>query len=274
MYFTEKHAFIKQSLKIEEKLFERQTLYQNIEVYKSKALGNILVIDDNAMLSEKDEFIYHEMLSHVPIYTHLKPQKVLIIGGGDGGTAREVLKHPNLSVDMVEIDEEVVTVSKKYFPNLGDWDHPRLNLIIDDGAAFIKNAKEKSYDIILIDSTDDKENASVLFQSEFYADAERVLKDDGILSIQGSSWFVDFEVHQKLLKKLDAKFEIVMPYRYEMFTYPGIIWNFILASKKYHPLTDLNLNQKNEIQQLQYYNEQIHKASFALPNYIKEKMQK
>ena len=267
MYFTEEHDFIKQSLKIEEKLFETKSKYQDIEVYKSKALGNILVIDDNTMLSQKDEFIYHEMLSHVPIYTHLEPKKVLIIGGGDGGTAREVLKHPTLEVDMVEIDAKVIDICKKYFPDVGDWDNPRLNLIIADGIEFMNHATDKSYDIILIDSTDDKDQASGLFKLEFYAECYRVLKDDGLMAVQGSSYFVAMDEHKAILRKLKKEFDIVMPYRYEMLTYPGVLWNFILASKKYHPIKDM---RSNNIKNLKYYNENIHKAAFVLPNYIKD----
>ncbi|HIP59747.1 MAG TPA: polyamine aminopropyltransferase [Campylobacterales bacterium] len=266
MYFTEEHGFIKQSLKIEKKLYEIKSRYQHIEVYKSKELGNILVIDKNAMLSQYDEFIYHEMLSHVPICTHPNPKKVLIIGGGDGGTAREVLRHPTLEVDMVEIDEEVIEVCKNYFPDIGDWDNPRLNLIVGNGVEFIKNAKEKSYDIILVDSTDDKDQASGLFKPEFYTACSNVLKDDGMIAVQGSSYFVALDEHKEILKKLGKEFDIVMPYRYEMLTYPGVIWNFILASKKYHPLRD---TRHNDIKNLKYYNEDIHKASFALPEYIK-----
>lgn len=269
MYFTEEHNFIKQSLKIEKKIYETKSKYQNIEVYKSEALGNILVIDKNAMLSQYDEFIYHEMLSHVPIYTHLKPKKVLIIGGGDGGTAREILKHSNLEVDMVEIDEEVIKVCKKYFPDIGDWDNPRLNLTIGDGIEFIKKSKDKSYDMILVDSTDDKDQASGLFKSEFYSECYRVLKDDGMMTVQGSSYFVALDEHKEILKKLKKEFAIVMPYRYEMLTYPGIIWNFILASKKYHPLKNI---RNCDIKNLKYYNQEIHKASFALPEYIKHEL--
>jgi spermidine synthase len=272
MYFEEEHGFIKQSLKVEEKIFESRSDYQNIEVYKSKELGNILVLDKNAMMSEKDEFIYHEMLSHVPICTHREPKKVLIIGGGDGGTAREVLRHPDLEVDMVEIDREVVEVSKKFFPDNGDWDNERLNLVIADGVKFIAEAEDKSYDIILVDSTDDKNQASGLFESAFYAQANRVLKDDGLIAVQGSSYFVDIEQHKSILKRMGSLFGIVMPYRYEMLTYPGVVWNFILASKKYHPTADIILQRADLIEGLNYYNSDIHRASFAVPAYIKKEL--
>jgi spermidine synthase len=239
MHFEEKHNFIKHGLKVKEKLYQIQSKYQKIEVYKTEDLGNLMVIDDSIMLNEKDEFIYHEMISHIPLLTHKNPKKVLIIGGGDGGSAREVLKYKDITVDMVEIDQEVINVSKKFFPSIGDWNNPNLNLIIDDGIKFVKRCKDKSYDVVLIDSTDDKNHASVLFKQVFYAEVYRILKDDGLMSIQGSSWFVDMDQHKSLLQKLGENFKIVMPYRYEMLSYPGINWNFILASKKYHPLKDL-----------------------------------
>jgi len=154
MYFEEEQGFLKQSLKIEEKLFETKSKYQTIEVYESRDLGKILVLDGNAMFSEKDEFIYHEMLAHVPICTHREPKDVLIIGGGDGGTAREVLRHTDLKVDLVEIDEEVIAVSKKYFPHMGDWENSRLNVVVESGMEFIAKAADASYDIVLVDATD------------------------------------------------------------------------------------------------------------------------
>ena len=267
MKFTEQHNFITQSLNVEKKLFKTTSKYQKIEVYKSKELGNILVLDDTAMLSEYDEFIYHEMLSHVPLQTHKNPKKVLIIGGGDGGLAREVLKYPDIQVDMVEIDKEVVEVCKKYFPDIADWENPRLNLLIEDGIEFVKNCREKSYDIVLVDSTDEKEQASVLFSEEFYNHVYRVLKDNGVLSLQGSSYFVALKEHKRILKRLKM-FPILMPYRYEMLVYPGIVWNFILASKKYNPLKATT----SKINGLRYYNKEIHQASFALPEFIKREL--
>ncbi len=164
MWFEEVHnGFFKQGIKVEEKLTEVQSKYQKIEVYRSKEFGNVLVIDGHGMLCDKDEFIYHEMMAHVAMCTHKEPKKVLIIGGGDGGVAREVLRHDGVEVDMVEIDEEVVNISKEYFPHVGDWDNPRLSLVIGDGIEFVKNAESKSYDIVLVDSTDPEGPAVGLF---------------------------------------------------------------------------------------------------------------
>ncbi len=273
MYFEEEQGFIKQSLKVEEKIFETKSKYQKIEVYKSTDLGNILVLDGNAMMSQKDEFIYHEMLAHVPICTHREPSKVLIIGGGDGGTAREVLRHSDISVDLVEIDQEVIDVSKKYFLGIDEvYKNPRLNLTIGDGVDFIANAEDKSYDIILVDSTDAKDYAQGLFSPAFYAQANRVLKDDGLIAVQGSSWFVEMDEHKEILKKMGSLFGIVMPYRYEMISYPGVNWNFILASKKYHPTADIILQRADLIEGLKYYNSDIQRASFAVPTYVKKEL--
>ncbi len=273
MYFEEEHGFIKHSLLVEDKIFETESKYQTIEVYKSKDLGNILVLDGNAMMSQKDEFIYHEMLAHVPICTHKEPSKVLIIGGGDGGTAREVLRHRDIEVDLVEIDKEVIEVSKKYFLGIEEvYKNPRLNLTIGNGIDFIAKAEDKSYDIILVDSTDAKDHSTALFDALFYAQVNRVLKDDGLISVQGSSYFVDIDEHKKIVKKLGSLFGIVMPYRYEMITYPGVIWSFVLASKKYHPTADIILQRADLIDGLKYYNSDIQRASFILPTYIKKEL--
>ncbi len=273
MYFEEEQGFIKQSIKVEKKIFETKSKYQNIEIYKSADLGNIMVLDGNAMMSQKDEFIYHEMLAHVPICTHTEPSKVLIIGGGDGGTAREVLRHFDIEIDLVEIDEEVISVSKKYFLGVSEvFENPRLNLTIGDGVEFIASCEDKSYDIILVDSTDAKNHASGLFEPAFYAQANRVLKDDGLMAVQGSSWFVDMDEHKKILQKMGSLFGIVMPYRYEMITYPGVNWNFILASKKYHPTADIILQRADLIEDLKYYNSDIQRAAFAVPTYVKKEL--
>ncbi len=272
MYFEEKQGFLKQSIKVEEKIYEIKSKYQKIEVYKSEELGNILVLDDNAMFSEKDEFIYHEMLSHVPMCTHVDPKNILIIGGGDGGVAREVLRHEGVKVDLVEIDEEVVNVCKKYFPSIGNWDNERLNLFIKNGMEFISGADDKSYDIVLVDSTDPSDLSSELFDATFYAQVNRVLKDDGLMALQGGSCWMDLQTHKKLLQTAAKPFGIAMPYRYEMYSYPGVNWNFILSSKKYHPTADINLQRADLLEGNRYYTSDIHKASFVLPKYIKKEL--
>jgi len=272
MYFEEEQGFMKQSLKVEEKIFETKSQFQNIEVYKSTDLGNILVLDGNAMFSEKDEFIYHEMLAHVPMCTHRDPKNILIIGGGDGATAREVLRHEGVKVDLVEIDEAVVNTSKKYFPNLGAWENERLNLTIESGMDFISKAADESYDVILVDVTDPSDLSSELYDATFYAQANRVLKADGLIAVQGGSYWMDLENHKKILETVGRPFGIAMPYRYEMHTYPGTNWNFILASKKYHPTADIVLQRADLLEGHNYYTCDIHRAAFTVPKYIKKEL--
>ncbi|OQX74961.1 MAG: spermidine synthase [Campylobacteraceae bacterium 4484_4] len=274
MWFEENQGdFFKQSIKVEERVFEKKSDYQQIEIYRSNELGHIMVLDGAAMLSEKDEFIYHEMLAHVPICTHREPKRVLIIGGGDGGTAREVLKHKEITVDMVELDEAVIEASQAYFPAMADvWGNERLRLHIQSGLDFIAEAEDQSYDIILVDATDPKGKAEELFEATFYAQANRVLKEDGLIATQGSSWWMALEEHKRILKNIGNLFQIAMPYRYEMMVYPGCVWNFILASKKYHPTADINLQRADLLEPVHYYNSDIHKASFTTPAYIKKEL--
>jgi spermidine synthase len=270
MYFEEEQGFLKQSIKIEEKILEIKSKYQKIEVYRSAELGKMLVLDDNAMFCEKDEFIYHEMLAHVPVCTHRDPKNILIIGGGDGGVAREVLRHEDVTVDLVELDEEVVNVCKEHFPEVGDWENSRLNLVIESGMEFIAKAADQSYDIVIVDATDPGSIANELFEATFYAQVNRVLKEDGLVAVQGGSYWMDLEGHKRILETVGGPFWIAMPYRYEMYCYPGTNWNFILASKKYHPTADIVLQRADLIEGVKYYTSDIQKAAFTVPKYIKK----
>ncbi len=273
MWFEEIHNDIfKQGMKIEKKLAEVQSKFQKIEVFQTKAFGNLLVIDGHGMLCDKDEFIYHEMMAHVPACTHKEPKRALVIGGGDGGSARELLRHPDIKVDMVEIDEEVVNLSKEYFPQIGDWDNPRLNLIIGDGIEYVKETPADTYDLVLVDSTDPEGPATGLFDRNFYAHVFKILKDDGIVVAQGESWWIDMPLHKEIMGVIGEFFKIVMPYRFEMYSYPGCNWNFVLGSKFYHPTADIVLQRADLLDGVRYYNSDIHKASFTLPNYVKQEL--
>ena len=273
MWFEEIHKdFFKQGIKVEKKLFETKSKYQHIEVYESEEFGKMLVIDGHGMLCDKDEFIYHEMMAHVPACTHKEPKRALVIGGGDGGVAKELLRHPGIQVDMVEIDEEVVKVSQEFFPEIGDWDNPRLNLMIDDGIEYVKNVPAATYDLVLVDSTDPEGPAEGLFDRNFYAHVFKILKDDGIVVAQGESWWIDMPLHKQIMGVIGEFFKIVMPYRFEMYMYPGCNWNFVLGSKLYHPTADMILQRADLMDGLRYYNADIHKASFVLPNYVKQEL--
>ncbi len=273
MWFEEIHKdFFKQGIKVQKRLFETKSKYQHIEVYESEEFGKVLVIDGHGMLCDKDEFIYHEMMAHVPVCTHKEPKRALVIGGGDGGVAKELLRHPQIQVDMVEIDEEVVQVSQRFFPQIGDWDNPRLNLMIDDGIEYVKNVPAATYDLVLVDSTDPEGPAEGLFDRNFYAHVFKILKDDGIVVAQGESWWIDMPLHKQIMGVIGEFFKIVMPYRFEMYMYPGCNWNFVLGSKLYHPTADMILQRADLMDGLRYYNADIHKASFVLPNYVKQEL--
>ncbi|MFO7798180.1 MAG: polyamine aminopropyltransferase, partial [Rhodohalobacter sp.] len=172
-------------------LFAKRSDYQLVEVYETDTWGNLMTIDGMVMLSERDEFVYHEMISHVAMFTHPNPKRVLIIGGGDGGTAREVLKHSTVEhADMVEIDQTVVEASKLHFPGVGDFDNPNLNVLYEDGIAFVKNVKDP-YDVIIIDGSDPVGPAEGLFEKDFYQFCLDALTEDGVLTAQTESPWVE-----------------------------------------------------------------------------------
>ena len=253
-----------------EVLFSKKSPYQKVEIVDTYRLGKLLLNDNVMMVSEKDEFVYHDMIAHVPLFTHPHPKKILIIGGGDGGTAREVLRHPQVAVcDMVEIDEIVVESCKKYIPQTScSLSHPKLNLYIQDGVKFIKETKNK-YDVILVDSTDPIGPAVPLFGKPFYQDVYKALADDGIVVAQGESAFFNIKSQQTLTHIIKNQFPIALVYHFGNMTYPGGLWSFAVGSKKYHPVKDF---QKERVEQsnmkFQYYNENIHTATFATPTFI------
>jgi spermidine synthase len=201
------------SLKIKRKIFERETLFQKIEIFDSYDYGRVLVLDGFIMLTEKDEFIYHEMIAHVPLFTHPNPVRVLVIGGGDGGVVREVLKHKSVErVELVEIDEEVVNAARKFFPQVSSYlDDERVEVIFQDGVEFIK-AKNGVYDVILIDSPDPIGPAVGLFEESFYKDVFSALNDFGIVVAQAESPFVFPDLIKKIHSVFNKYFPIVRFY--------------------------------------------------------------
>lgn len=256
-------------------LFSKQSDYQLVEVYETDTWGNLMTIDGMVMLSEKDEFVYHEMISHVPLFTHPNPRRVLIIGGGDGGTAREVMKHPSVeTVDMVEIDKTVVDASKEFFPGVGQFDNPKLNVLYEDGIAFVKNVKEP-YDIIIIDGSDPVGPAEGLFEKEFFQYCSDALCEEGVLSAQTESPWVEsyYPSMRKVCFALNDLFPISEIYLASIPLYPAGLWTMALASKKSSPFSQevkerIN-NSPNLLASLDYYNGEVHFGSFALPNFVK-----
>lgn len=258
-------------------LFSEQSEYQLVEIYETDTWGNLMTIDGMVMLSEKDEFVYHEMLSHVGMFAHPNPKRVLIIGGGDGGTAREVLRHTSVNeVDMVEIDETVVQASKKYLPGVGDWENPKLNVLFEDGIKFVQNIQEP-YDVIIIDGSDPVGPAEGLFKKDFIQACYDGLAENGILTAQTESpWVQGYHSSMnRVFTALSAIYEISRMYLAYIPLYPAGMWSFAYASKGIDPKEDAVLDRvKGGLKQfgskLKYYNEDVHQGCFALPNFVKD----
>lgn len=278
LWFSELHTpYVKFSIQIDKQLHSEQTEFQRIDIFESKEFGRMMVLDGYVMLTEKDEFIYHEMIVHVPMAVHPNPKRVLIIGGGDGGTARELLRYKNVeSVDLVEIDERVVDISRKYLPQTAcSFDDERLHCYFEDGLKFIRHCNNE-YDLIIVDSTDPFGPGEGLFTKEFYGNCYKALKEDGIMVNQHESPFYDEDAfamqraHQRIVKS----FPTSRVYQAHIPTYPSGHWLFGFASKKYHPVLDFDAKRWNALGlKTRYYNANLHNASFALPNYVEELME-
>lgn len=255
---------------IKEVLFSGKSPFQKVEVVQTEGHGKMLLNDDLVMITERDEFVYHDMITHVPLFVHPNPKRVLIIGGGDGGTAREVLRHATVEhVDMVEIDGMVVEACRQHIPQtaVGMEDNPRFKLYIDDGVKFVRETQNK-YDVIIVDSTDPIGPAQPLFGSEFYQDVYNCLTENGIVVSQAESPFYNVDTQKAMSKILNSIFAKVAYYNFTNLTYPGGYWSFSFASKGLHPVQDFNPERvKASGLKFKYYTADLHKAAFCLPQF-------
>ena len=270
IWFQELHKNeIGLTIKIKDVLYSEYSKYQRIMVFDTYEVGKILVLYSAIMLSEKDEFFYHEMISHVPLFAHPHPEDVLIIGGGDGGTLREVCKHKVVKrVDLVEIDPEVVKVSKKFFPTLsGGFYDPRSNIIFGDGFEFVKNTSNK-YDVIIVDSPDPIGPAESIFGRNFYENLKNVMKEGAIVVTQSESPFY----HLDFIKNMAGMFKSIFKNTYLYLTwvpmYPSGMWSFLFASDSTDNSVKRDIPADME-RKLKFYNKEVHEASFKLPNFVK-----
>lgn len=252
--------------------------YQRVRILETYKYGKMLAIDDMVMTTEVDEYHYHEMISHPAIFTHGNAKNILVIGGGDGGCVRDVLKHEEVEkVTMVEIDGEVIEACKQYLPQIAAaFDNPKLDLKVGDGIAFVKNAPDETYDIVIVDGSDPVGPAEGLFSVDFYKNCYRILKQGGILVSQGESPKFNEKAFSELNFTLRGIFgEKNAPISlFYVPTYPTGMWSFQYGLKgAAHPAT---INKDEEIKSfveekgLRYYNEDIHKASFAVPTFVRE----
>jgi spermidine synthase len=265
--------------KVENVLFAGKSDFQTVDVVVTKGHGKMLLNDGLVMVSEKDEFIYHDMIAHPALFSHPNPENVLIIGGGDGGTAREVLRHKGVKkCTMVEIDEMVVNACIEHIPQTSSvlvGENPRMNLIIGDGVQFVKDAQVKGekYDVILVDSTDPIGPAQPLFGKEFYQDIYNCLTDNGIVVSQGESPFFEVEMQTKLMSILHSIFPVSKIYNFHNLTYPGGLWSFTYASKGIDPIDDLDSKRVEESGlEFGYYSAPVHKAAFVLPTFMRNNL--
>lgn len=275
LWYTEKHTDnVKFSIKIDKALYSEETEFQRIDILESKEFGRIFTLDGLMMVTEKDEFIYHDMIVHIPMATNLNIKKVLVIGAGDGGTIRELTRYSSIEkIDMVEIDKRVVDVCKEYLKQTAcKLNDERVNIFYEDGLKFVRN-KENEYDLIIVDSTDPFGPGEGLFTKEFYGNCYKALTEEGILVNQHESPYYDYYAKsmQDAHEKIYGLFKIHKVYQAHIPTYPSGHWLFGFASKKYDPVKDLNAEAWNKLGiKTKYYNTDIHVGCFALPTYVKD----
>lgn len=260
-----------QAIQVDEILYDHHSAFQHVQVARAPGYGRMLVLDDAVQTTERDEHIYHEMLVHLPLLAHPAPRSVLIIGGGDGGTLEEVLKHPVASATMVEIDREVVDVSRRFLPSIagGAFEDPRTRLRIADGIAFVQDTPDR-FDAILVDSTDPKGPGVALFSEAFYQACARALTPGGVLAVQSGSLVYQRDLMALVARQLGDAFPIVAPYWAAVPAYPGTLWSFTLASAAVDPgrvaVGELARRlEARRIDGLRYYSPAGHHAALALP---------
>lgn len=257
--------------RVKETLFMGKSEFQDITVVDSYQFGRMLVLDGVFQTSVADEFIYHEMIAHVPLFTHPNPKNVLVIGGGDGGTVREVVRHESVEkVEMVEIDGLVVDVCKKFLPEISEaiiHKHPKLDLNIGDGILHMKEAENK-YDVIIVDCSDPIGPGEGLFTPEFYRNVHKALKQDGLFVQQTESPFYHQELITYLYKEVSNLFPVTKAYLANIPTYPSGLHCFTMGSKQYDPV-QAELESRQGLT-TRYYNKDVHKSSFVLPNFVQD----
>ncbi|SFF75535.1 spermidine synthase [Halobacillus alkaliphilus] len=268
-WFTEKQTEnFGITAKVKQSLHNEKTDFQELEMLETEEWGNMLVLDDMVMTTEKDEFVYHEMLAHVPLHTHPSPKQVLVVGGGDGGVIREVLKHESVEkATLVEIDGKVIEYSKQYLPSIaGALEDERVEVKVADGFMHIAES-ERTYDVIMVDSTEPVGPAVNLFSKGFYEGIAKALKEDGIFVAQTDNPWFKADLIRQVYGDVKETFPITKVYTANIPTYPSGLWTFTMGSKIYDPL-QVPAHRFAEME-TKYYTEELHQACFALPKFVK-----
>lgn len=261
------------SMALREKLHEEKSDYQTLEIYSTESFGNLMVLDGCVMLTDRDNFLYHEMMSHPALFTHPAPKKVVIVGGGDCGTLREVLKHPDITqATQIDIDERVTRLAERYFPALCSANSdPRAQLHFDDGIQWMKAATRASLDVIIVDSTDPVGPAEGLFSRDFYADCYRALGENGVLVQQSESPLYHLSLIESIHQAMkDAGFSHTQTLTFPQPCYPSGWWSATLAGKNL-PLDSFRATDaRNKPFKTSYYNAAIHQGALAVPEFMQQ----
>ena len=274
-FYERLHAHVRQGLSVRRTIARQRTAFQTMEILDTEAYGRALVLDGVIQTTEGDEFVYHEMMTHVPMFAHPNPRRILIVGGGDGGIARQVLRHPGVErVTMVEIDPDVIRTCRRHLPKICGraFEDRRLRVVVDDGARYVRRTQDQ-FDVAIIDSPDPIGPAVVLFVTEFYRNVARVLSRPGILVRQtGSTILQSWEMGQAA-RRLGQVFRTVVPYVAAIPTYIGGFFGFLFASNEVHPGRVRPSRLATRIRQARlvcrYYTPAIHRACFALPAHVR-----
>ena len=270
LWYTEKQTEnVGITCKVSHSLHTEKTEFQDMAVIETLQFGRMLVLDGMVQTCIKDEFVYHEMITHVPLNTHANPKNVLVIGGGDGGAIREIVKHPAVEkATLVEIDRRVVEVSKEYLPEIScGLDNPKVTVIYDDG---IKHVRENpdTYDVILVDSTEPVGPAVELFSGSFYSSIFTALKEDGLFVAQTESPFYNADLITNCYREISGVFPLTKLYLASIPTYPSGLWSFTMGSKKYDP-ENLDVSLVPDYP-TRYYSPRVHRGAFMLPRLVEE----
>lgn len=278
LWFSEFHTpDVKHSMRVDRHLYSHRSEYQQIDIYDTPEFGKVLALDGNVMLTERDEFIYDEMITHVPMAVHPHVQDVLVIGAGDGGVVKELARYECIqSIDLVEMDEDVVSACRQYLPeNACRLDDKRVHIYFDNALRFIRRRKAQ-YDLIIVDSTDPFGPSEGYFTREFYGICYNALKDDGIMVNQQGSPFYrhDAQAMQRSHKRIVSTFPISRVYQAHIPTYAAGYWLFGFASKKYHPIDDLDAQAWSKLNlHTRYYTPRLHIGAFYLPAFLEEMLE-
>ena len=278
LWFSEFHTpDVKHSLRVNRHLYSKKSDYQQIDIYDTPEFGKVLTLDGNVMLTERDEFIYDEMITHVPMAVHPNVRDVLVIGAGDGGVVRELARYECIqSIDLVEMDEQVVNACRQYLPeNACRLDDARVHIYFDNALRFIRR-RHAQYDLIIVDSTDPFGPSEGYFTREFYGICYNALREDGIMVNQQGSPFYrhDAEAIQRSHKRIVSTFPISRVYQAHIPTYAAGYWLFGFASKKYHPIDDFDREKWKSLHlKTNYYTDRLHAGAFFLPAFLERMLE-